>query len=197
MSYASDYLCKLKKTIDNINTADVEEVIDILKRARDEGRRIFVIGNGGSAAISSHFATDMAKGAYNEKKKNFVIHSLCDNVPFITALGNDYSIDDIFVGQLRAYFQPGDVVFAISSSGNSPNIIKAVEYANKNGGTTIGLCGFKGGKLKETAQKYVYVPYEHYGMVEDGHSIITHIIAYYFMEQAGNMSPLTEISRVE
>ena len=197
MGYASDYLSRLKEAIDSINTDQVDEIVEILDKARNEERQVFVVGNGGSAAVSSHFFTDMAKGAYNESRKNFKIMSLCDNVPIITALANDYSVDDIFVGQLRVYFQPGDVVFAISSSGNSPNVIKAVEYANKNGGVTIGLCGFKGGKLAELAHKSVYIPYEHYGLAEDTHGIITHIVCYYFMEKAGTMPPLAGVTRVE
>jgi D-sedoheptulose 7-phosphate isomerase len=191
MSYAAKYLNALKSVIDSINTADVDEVIEILARAKEEGRTIFVAGNGGSAAISSHFVADMAKGAYNEDMKNFRAISLCDNASFITALGNDYSYDDIFVGQLRSYFKPGDIVFAVSASGNSPNVVKAVEYANNNGGSSIGLCGFKGGKLNELATKSVHVPLEHYGLIEDSHGIICHIIAYNFMELAGTMKPLT------
>ena len=197
MQYVNKYLNALKGVMDSINPDEVGEVIELLARAKEEGKNIFVVGNGGSAALSSHFVTDMAKGAYNEKIKNFKILSLCDNAPIITALGNDFGYEDIFVGQLRAYFQPGDVVMAISSSGNSPNVIKAIEYANNNGGLTIGLCGFKGGKLKEVAQKCVYVPREHYGLVEDAHGIVCHIIAYHFMEQAGNVKPLTEGERTE
>jgi len=190
MSYAAKYLDALKQAIASINTADVDQVIEILAQAKEEGKTIFVIGNGGSAATSSHFVTDMAKGAYNDNMKNFAAISLCDNASIITALGNDFSYDDIFVGQLRAYFKPGDIVLAISASGNSPNVIKAVEYANRNHGFTIGLCGFKGGKLNQIARKSVYIPLEHYGLVEDSHIIVCHIVAYYFMEQAGNMKPL-------
>jgi D-sedoheptulose 7-phosphate isomerase len=190
VSYAAKYLDALKEAIEAINTADVDEVIEILAKAKEEGRKVFVVGNGGSASSSSHFVTDMAKGAYNEKMENFQIISLCDNSAMITALGNDFSFDDVFVGQLRACFKPGDVLLAISASGNSPNVIKAVQYANQNGGSSIGLCGFKGGKLNEIATKSVYIPIEHYGLVEDGHMIVCHIIAYYFMEKAGNMKPL-------
>ena len=190
MSYAAKYIDALKKAIVAINTADVDDVIEILAKAKEEGKKVFVAGNGGSASTSSHFVTDMAKGAYNETMTNFQAISLCDNSAMITALGNDFSYDDIFVGQLRAYFKPGDILLAISASGNSPNVIKAVEYVNQNGGFSIGLSGFKGGKLNEIATKGVYIPLEHYGLVEDGHMIVCHIITYYFMELAGTMKPL-------
>lgn len=190
MSYPGKYLSHLKDVIDKIDTADVEEVIEILASAKEEGRKVFVIGNGGSASTSSHLVTDMTKGAYKEGGSNFAAISLCDNTSIITALGNDFSFEDIFVGQLRAYFSSGDVVIAISASGNSPNVIKAVEYANQNGGVTIGLSAFTGGKLKELSKKSVHIPVDHYGLAEDAHMIVSHIIVYYFMEQAGNMKPL-------
>jgi D-sedoheptulose 7-phosphate isomerase len=187
MGYASKYLGCLREALDKINPSDVDEIIEILAKTRDEGRTIFVVGNGGSAAAASHFATDLSKGTYYEGKQHFSALSLTDNISIITAFGNDFSFDDIFVGQLRTHFKPGDVVVAISGSGNSPNVIKAIEYANAHEGISIGLCGFAGGKLKEAARHVVHVPIEHYGLVEDAHTIILHVIGYFFMEQAGTM----------
>lgn len=192
MSHTQQYLTALKMVIDNIDCAEVDETIELLAKAKEEGRQIFVIGNGGSAGSSSHFVTDMAKGAYNKDMTNFKITSLCDNVCMMTALGNDFGYEDIFTGQLRNVFNQGDILIAISASGNSPNVIKAIEYANSNGGTTIGLSGFSGGKLKELSSKCLHIPFDHYGLVEDAHMIICHVLAYYFMERSGNMKSLAE-----
>ena len=192
MSYTQQYLSALKMVIDNINCAKVDETIEFLAHAKDDGRQIFVVGNGGSAGSSSHFVTDMAKGVYNEDMTNFKIMSLCDNVCLMTAMANDFSYDDIFTGQLRNLFNEGDIVIAISASGNTPNVIKAVEYANSHGGTTIRLSGFSGGKLKELSSRCLHIPFEHYGLVEDAHMILCHVLAYYFMEKSGNMQSLAE-----
>lgn len=157
-------------------------MIDAIKAARENDKMIFFIGNGGSAATASHFANDLSIGTRSQKKP-FRVLSLTDNVPVLTAVGNDFGYDDIFIRQLQAYMKSGDVVVAISASGNSPNVTKAVEWANNNGAKTISLTGFDGGKLKTQTHINLHVPSikGEYGPVEDLHMIFDHVIGNYFM----------------
>jgi len=188
MNFAAKYLSALKKTLETIDITEIEEVITILDNARANGNQIFVAGNGGSASTSAHFVTDLVKGSFEEDKPSFRAQSLCDNNSFITALGNDCAYHDIFVGQLKHMFVPGDLVIGISASGNSPNVVRALEYANKHYGFTIALTGFNGGKLAEVANKVLHVPVDHYGLAEDAHMVIVHILSYFFMN--GSSAPL-------
>ena len=145
--WISDYIEKQKATHDSIPVDAVAQIIEKLRAAQKEDRQIFVFGNGGSAANASHFATDLGKGASDKLGKRFRVLSLNDNVAWMTALGNDYAYEDIFLGQLRNYARPGDVVLTMSVSGNSPNLVKAFEWANQNGLRTIALVGGKRGRL--------------------------------------------------
>ncbi len=166
----------------SLDLAQVGEIIGILERARDEERSIFVFGNGGSAATASHFAVDMVKGASLNRAKRFRIFALTDQVPVITAYANDLGYEVVFVEHLRNFARPGDVAMALSGSGNSPNVLRAVEYANSIGCTTIGLSGFDGGQLARLARHSLVIPAHHMGRVEDGHLFVCHLIAYHFME---------------
>ena len=150
--------------------------------ARKRKATIFFIGNGGSAATASHFANDISIGT-NDYDKPFKAISLTDNVPILTALGNDFGFDEIFVRQLRVLGQPGDVVVGISASGNSANLLKAFEYAKKINIKTVAITGFDGGKLKTMADEGIHVPTgtKEYGPAEDAHMILNHLVGAYLM----------------
>src|SRR5579859_2163589 len=155
--WVSDYLRAQKAAHDSIPVDAVAALILQLKELHREGRQIFVFGNGGSAANASHFATDLGKGASDKLGKRFRVLSLTDNVSWITALANDYSYEDVFVRQLENYAQPGDMALAISVSGNSPNCVKALEWARKNGLRTVALVGAKRGRMAEVAQEVIAI----------------------------------------
>jgi len=176
------YVSSYKSTLDSIPVESTAKVIDTLKRIYQEDRQIFVFGNGGSAANASHFITDLGKGVSDKLKRRFRCLSLNEHMGWITALGNDYAYDEIFVGQLRNFGRPGDAVMVMSVSGNSPNLVKAVEWANQNSLTTIAMVGKKRGKLAEIAQQVLVIDSEHYGRVEDVHMTLCHIFAYSLME---------------
>jgi len=180
--FISSYIDKTAGMIDQLNLPDIDNIITILENARRENRQIFICGNGGSAATASHFTVDLGKGASLNRDPRFKIICFNDCTPWITALGNDFSYDRIFVEQLKNFAFEGDILITISGSGNSPNIIEAVEWANQHQLTTIGLTGRPGGKLGKIARHPVFVESSHMGRIEDGHSLILHIIGYYFME---------------
>ena len=181
-SFPSLYKAELLQAIESIDMAKVAEAIGILQRARDEQRHIFVCGNGGSASTASHFACDMVKGASFGRASRFRIMALTDSLPTITAYSNDVGYECIFAEQLKNFAQPGDVVIAISGSGNSPNVLRAIEYANSIGCRTIALTGRDGGKLGPLAQLNVQAAVPHMGRIEDVHMIVMHMICYYFMD---------------
>jgi len=160
----------------------VAELIDRLRSALQENRQIFVFGNGGSAANASHFATDLGKGASDKMGKRFRVLSLNDNVSWMTALANDYAYEDIFVGQLQNYGQPGDLALSLSVSGNSPNCVKALAWAKQHGLQTVALVGAKRGRMAEIAERVIVINDMHYGRVEDAQMTICHLICYAFME---------------
>ena len=182
MTFPEQYRAQLLDTIQSLDLAQIQRAIDLLAQARDEGRRIFTFGNGGSASAASHFATDMVKGASFGRDKRFRIMALTDSLPTITAYSNDVSYDCIFAEQLKNFAEPGDVVIAISGSGNSPNVLCAVEYAKSIGCKTIALTGRDGGKLGPLADLNLQVAHPHMGRIEDAHLIMLHMIGYYFME---------------
>ncbi len=192
--FATDYLAKLQQLLGTIPHSSVEQLITWLAEARAAGATIFVVGNGGSATTASHFATDLGKGASLNLPERFRILSLTDNIGWISALGNDVCYEDIFVEQLRNFARPGDVVVGISVSGNSENVVRSIKWARRNGCRTVALLGKKGGKLKSCADLPILINSDHYGRVEDAHLIITHMVAYYFMESArSNPSPAERV----
>ena len=176
------YLQQQKAALDSIPQAAVARLIDWLRAALAEDRQVFVFGNGGSAANASHFITDLGKGASDKVGKRFRCLSINDNVSWITALGNDYAYEDVFVRQLENYARAGDLVMVMSVSGNSPNVVKAVEWAKRNGVYTVALVGGKRGRLAEIADLPVVIDSHHYGRVEDAHMAICHMVCYAFME---------------
>ncbi len=183
LEFPRQYKSKLFGTLENLDLDAVSRAIEILRDARDRERHIFVCGNGGSASTASHFVTDMVKGASFERDSRFRIMALTDSMATITAYSNDVSYDCIFSEQLKNFAQPGDVLIAISASGNSPNVIQAVEYASQAGCKAIALTGRDGGKLGPMANVEIRVRESHMGRIEDAHLFACHMICYYFMEQ--------------
>jgi D-sedoheptulose 7-phosphate isomerase len=181
-AYPQVYKSALLRAIEAIDLDKVEQVIEILRQARECRRRIFVCGNGGSASTASHFACDMVKGASYGRPSRFRIMALTDSLPTITAYSNDAGYECVFVEQLKNFAEPEDVVMAISGSGNSPNVIQALEYGNSIGCRTIALTGRDGGELGRIAQLNLQVAHQHMGRIEDAHMIVTHMICYYFMD---------------
>jgi D-sedoheptulose 7-phosphate isomerase len=181
-TFLSDYITKQKQTLDTIPLDQVSQIVNIFHQALENDQQIFVFGNGGSAANASHFVTDLGKGSSDKTWRRFRCMSINDNTPWITALGNDYAYDDIFMRQLANFGRKGDIVFVMSVSGNSPNLVKATTWAKENGLLVIALVGAKKGKLAELADVHVVVNDTHYGRVEDAHMGICHMIAYAFME---------------
>src|SRR5688572_3698730 len=182
MSFPQRYKSELMQAIDTIDLDAVQRVIEVLRRARDEGRHIFTCGNGGSASTASHFVCDILKGASFGREKRFRIMALTDSLPTLTAYSNDVNYECVFAEQLKNFAQPGDVLISISGSGNSPNVLRAMEYANSIGCHTIALSGREGGKLGPLANLNIQVPVPHMGRIEDAHMIVCHMIGYYFMD---------------
>jgi D-sedoheptulose 7-phosphate isomerase len=180
--WISAYLQAQKAAHDSIPVDAVIRLIELFRQALKEDRQVFVFGNGGSAANASHFATDLGKGASDKLRKRFRVLSLNDNVSWLTALANDYAYEDVFAGQLQNYAHRGDIAMALSVSGNSPNCVKALEWAKKNGLRTVALVGVKKGRLAEIAEEAVVINDAHYGRVEDAHMGICHMLCYGFIE---------------
>lgn len=168
------YFEKLKATIDSMSVDDIDAILNILDEAKNSGRQVFIMGNGGSAATASHAVCDFNKGASYGKDKRFKLICLNDNLPTLMAYANDVSYDDIFVEPLKNYFNAGDIVIGISGSGNSKNVVKAIEWANENGGVTVGITGYTGGKLKQICKYNVHVPILDMQITEDIHMVLVH-----------------------
>lgn len=176
----SSFLRRVGEELRRIDASQVEALADEIFRCYREGRTVFLIGNGGSGSNASHFCEDLGKGTLkredfnNDEKKRLRVLSLTDNTPYILAWGNDEGFDRVFVEQLKNLSGPGDLLIAISGSGNSPNILRAVEWANKKGLVTLGCTGFTGGKLKTLAHKNLHVPLDDMGIVESIHLTAFH-----------------------
>jgi D-sedoheptulose 7-phosphate isomerase len=174
------FLERVALELQRLDPAEVQSLADLMHAAYQQGRFIFVIGNGGSGSNASHFCEDIGKGTLrreffdDDRKKRFRILSLTDNTPYILAWGNDEGFDRVFVEQLKNLASPGDLLIAISGSGNSPNILRAVEWANQHGLTTFGCTGFSGGKLRGLARYGLHVPLDDMGIVESIHLTAFH-----------------------
>tara|TARA_B100000029_G_C17363261_1_gene883318 strand:+ start:146 stop:814 length:669 start_codon:yes stop_codon:yes gene_type:complete len=184
VSYARAYTSYLSHLMDNLPYEHIADVVEIFCSARDQGKTIFFLGNGGSAAIASHFANDLAIGT-RLTEKPFKAISLTDNNAILTSLGNDEGYEHIFRKQLEVYLEPGDVVVVISSSGNSPNILEAVRFAKGRGNQTVAFIGFDGGQLKGAATCAVHVKSAlgDYGPCEDIHTVLNHLIASFLYRE--------------
>src|SRR5260370_19842515 len=183
MTFPQQYKNELLKAIETIELDKVNQAIELFREARENGRHIFVCGNGGSASTASHFACDIVKGASYKREARFRIMALTDSLPTLTAYSNDVGYEVVFEEHLKNFAQADDLVMAISGSGNSPNVLRAIEYANAIGCRTIALTGRDGGKLGPLAHLNIRVPVPHTGRIEDAHMVICHMIAYRFMEQ--------------
>ena len=178
-TYVHSYIEGLRGALEEMDRAAIEAVSAILLDARRHDRQVFLIGNGGSAAAASHMACDLAKGTVdraNPHFRRFRAISLTDNAALLSAVGNDISFDDVFVEQLRTHLNPHDVVVAISASGNSPNVLAALEYARQRGALTVGFLGFGGGRARQLVDVAVVVSSRNYGIAEDFHVILQHIV---------------------
>lgn len=179
------YFSELEQMVRAISLDDLKKVLDILEQAYHQGHRLFIMGNGGSAATASHFALDLAKNTIMVGAPRLKAISLTDHVPLITAWSNDTHYEHIFEEQLANLIEPGDVVIGISASGNSANVINAVKLAQQNGAVTIGLLGAKGGRLKEMVDAYVLAPGQNIEQEEDAHMILAHVITRHMRAVVG------------
>ena len=182
VAFAGAYLDYLTSVLKTIDAREIGQCIETLLDARESGATIYFIGNGGSAATASHFANDIAIGT-NSYDKPFRAISLTDSNAIITAVGNDFGYEEIFVRQLRVLGRAGDVVVAISASGNSPNLIRAFDYSKSIGIKTVAITAFNGGKIKQMADEGVHVPTapKEYGPAEDAHMVLDHLVGAYLM----------------
>lgn len=182
MSFSAAYKEELLRAIEAIDLERVEQAIAWFREARDAGRQIFVCGNGGSASTASHFVCDMVKGASYNRPHRFRIQALTDSLATLTAYSNDVGYEVVFAEQLKNFAAPGDLVMAISGSGSSPNVVRALEFANAAGCRTLALTGRDGGALGRLAHLHINVGVPHMGRIEDAHLIICHMICYCFMD---------------
>jgi D-sedoheptulose 7-phosphate isomerase len=175
---ASEYLQSFMLLLDRIDLQAVERVVQCLENARDNSATIYVAGNGGSAATASHWVNDLGKATKVGGLTPMRVMSLSDNISWLTALANDEGYDRVFAGQLENFAQPRDVLVVISASGNSPNLVRAVEFARSRGVVTIGLLGFDGGILKSMVNETLLLPTHKgaYGLVESGHALLCHVL---------------------
>lgn len=178
-----EYFNSLEGTIHQIDKNEIEKTIFALKKSRDEKRHIFIMGNGGSAATASHFVGDFNKGLGLGREKRFRFIALNDNMSTVLSLANDVSYEDIFVEQLKNFLDPEDLVIAISGSGNSENILRAVNFAKQSGSQVIGLTGFDGGRLDQLSDIHLHVPIDNMQIVEDIHLIFNHLMMSILSEE--------------
>jgi D-sedoheptulose 7-phosphate isomerase len=178
-----DYLKGLRSCLDEIKEKDIVEIVDIIMKACSDGKKVIFMGNGGSATTASHFARDISIGTARKGKPRVRAISLADSVVAITSLANDVGYNSVFKEQLVGQVDKGDVVIGISASGNSPNVLEAMEYARGAGAVTVGFIGFGGGKLKALSDKSVVLSCQDYGQVEDTHLVLDHIITCLIKER--------------
>ena len=174
--YSASYISKLSDALNCLDHARIDSAVNLIAEAWSNGKQIITLGNGGSSLTALHFINDWNKSVFIAGGKPFRGRSLLDNIGLMMSYANDVSFQDIFSEQLKNILLPGDLVIAISGSGNSENVIRAVNYANENGAVTLGLCGYRGGKLKEIAQYHVWADVDDMQLSEDIHSIFGHIV---------------------
>jgi D-sedoheptulose 7-phosphate isomerase len=181
-----EYRVGLQRMLDALPVDEIEKVIGLLHKAYEQGKQVFIIGNGGSAATASHMACDLAKTTLGKTPhappRRFRVIALTDNVPLITAWGNDAHYQLIFAEQLRNLASPGDLLIAITGSGNSPNIVEAVKAAQELGVKSAGLLGFDGGVVRELLDEAIVIESDNYGYIEDLHLILNHLITHFFKQ---------------
>ena len=190
MNHIRRYFADLKTTLDRLADADIARAIDVLHAARIDRRKIFILGNGGSASTASHFVCDLAKNTRAPGWPDFRVLGLSDNMALLSAYANDEGYENVFSQQLASFVQPDDVVIGISTSGNSPNVLECIKLANDSGATTIGFTGFDGGHLAQLVDIDLYVPSRCIEQVEDIHLMLEHLICSRLREQAITTSPI-------
>lgn len=178
------YFNELKETLDQIDEGPIEETIQILHEARVNGRQVFIMGNGGSASTASHFVCDLAKNTRHPNWLHYKVIGLTDNMAIFSAYANDEGYENVFALQLANLVQPNDVVIGISTSGNSPNVLRAIELANQAGAITVGFTGFDAGKLGPMVDIHVHVPSNCIEQIEDIHLVFEHLITKVLREIA-------------
>lgn len=178
LTHIEQYLQTEIEILQQLDKEAVNTLMNMMEDTRKAGKRIFICGNGGSAATASHFVCDFMKGVSLEQRVKYDFECLNDNVPLMMAIGNDIGYEDIFVMPLRAKLHPGDLVIGISGSGNSENVVRAIRYAKENGGRTAALVGYSGGKLLSLADHAVHVNINNMQIVEDVHMILDHMMMY-------------------
>lgn len=176
-SFAKTYIEDIKSSLDTLDLNSIERIVDVLWAAYLNDKQVFIMGNGGSASTASHFACDLSKGTIVEGKKRLRAICLNDNMALVTAFSNDLGYTDVFKEQLMNLINPDDVVIAITASGNSSNILRAIEYARENGAISVGFIGFDGGILNNMVDEKIVVDSENYGQIEDTHLVLEHMIA--------------------
>ena len=183
MNYVEKYRDETISAYKSVDEKEVFSAIHILSKARDQKKRIFIMGNGGSSSNASHFVNGLSQGANTKGKSRFRAISLTDNTPNLSAYANDIGYENVFAEQLKNLLDPGDIVIGISGSGNSNNVLNAIDYANKNNAITIGMCGFDGGKLKGMCKYPIHVKSDCMEIVEDVHLSLTHLISSYLKNE--------------
>lgn len=194
METINRYFIELEQMVHAISMQHLQQVLRMLEETYYNGHRIFIMGNGGSAATASHFALDLAKNTIMPGAPRLKAISLTDHVPLITAWSNDTAYEHIFAEQLANMIEPGDLVIGISTSGNSRNVINALKLAKKSRAATVGLLGAMGGKIKEMVDAYVLAPGQNIEQEEDAHLILTHVITRHMREVVRSQSQLLELA---
>ncbi|MFT7629607.1 MAG: D-sedoheptulose 7-phosphate isomerase [Mariniblastus sp.] len=187
-AWIEKYIESQIRVLRELPVKDIAKFVNIVEQALEDNKQLITFGNGGNAASSSHFAADMGKGASDALGRRFRVLSLNDNLSWLTAIGNDYAYEDVFYRQLENMAQAGDVLICGSVSGNSPNCVKAFEWGQQNGLTSVAITSSRKGRLAELATLPIVVPDEHYGRVEDVQMMIYHIVAFAFMELGVNQA---------
>jgi len=188
--WINNYIEEFKKTMQLLPADKIEVMAKVLAEAHRKNSQIFVFGNGGSASNCSHFVCDLGKGSSIKMGSPFRCLSINDNVAWMTAIANDFSYEDVFVRQLENYARPGDVIFSLSVSGNSPNCVKAFKWAKEHGVITMAVVGAKRGQMADLADHCIVIDSTHYGRVEDLQMMISHILCYAFMEMPEEMKKI-------
>ncbi|MCA9041211.1 MAG: SIS domain-containing protein [Planctomycetaceae bacterium] len=181
-AFAENYLNKLTELLPKIDREKLGQTIAKMREVRDNDKTVYICGNGGSASIASQMVVDIVKGASYQKKKRFKMIGLTDSMATLSAYANDVGYDIVFLEPLKNFAVEGDMLITISGSGNSPNVLRAAEYANEIGVTTVGLTTGEGGKLKDLVDIPLTLPSNHMGHLEDSFFIMTHVLCYAFME---------------
>ncbi len=194
METIHQYFTELEQMVQTLSLSHLQQVLHLLEEAYYNGHRIFIMGNGGSAATASHFALDLAKNTIMPNAPRVKAISLTDHVPLITAWSNDTAYEHIFAEQLANMIEPGDVAIGISTSGNSPNVINALKLAKRSRAYTIGLLGARGGKIKDIVDACVLAPGQNIEQEEDAHMILSHVITRHMREVVRSYARTLELA---